>query len=149
MTNEEKQLLLVDLCGRLPYGTKIECGTDYDFKNDITDTCKLLSVNIDNELCEIQTLDKNRYVFNESLDTIKPYLRPLSSMTGEEEIEMTQILEEVYDSSFTMNKLVEDVRMQEYIPSKYVDWLNKHHFDYRGLIPKGLALEAPEDMYNH
>lgn len=28
-----------------------------------------------------------------------------------------------------------------------IDWLLAHHFDYRGLIPMGLALEATEGMY--
>ena len=59
----------------------------------------------------------------------RPYLRPMSSMTEEE-------LEEY-----------ENVRDDYYDDLKTYDWLNAHHFDYRGLIEKGLALEAPKDMY--
>jgi len=70
------------------------------------------------------------------IDDVRPYLRSLSNMTEEE-------YEEYYNISYGMNN----------IGSKYkyydlCDWFNKHHFDYRGLIEKGLALEAPEGMYN-
>lgn len=61
-----------------------------------------------------------------------PYLRPLSSMTEEEK--------EEYQAFFNYDGV-------EY-PEEYIDWLNAHHFDYRGLIEKGLALEATEGMYN-
>jgi len=62
----------------------------------------------------------------------KPYLRPMSSMTEEEK--------EEYQAFFNYDGV-------EY-PEEYIDWLNAHHFDYRGLIEKGLALEAPKGMYN-
>ena len=62
----------------------------------------------------------------------KPYLRPMSSMTEDEK--------EEYQAFFNYDGV-------EY-PEEYIDWLNAHHFDYRGLIEKGLALEAPEGMYN-
>lgn len=140
MTQEEKELLIKDLCARLSYGVKIECGTDYDFQHNITDTCKLLSVNIDNELCEIQTLDKNGYVFYEPLDTIKPYLRPMESMTEEE-------CGEYYDLCHSEEDVYTHVYYYNTIES--IDWLNAHHFDYRGLIEKGLALPAKEGMYNN
>ena len=66
---------------------------------------------------------------------IKPYLRSMSSMTEEEVDEFTQF--DVYANG-------------EYIMPNYevIDWLNAHHFDYRGLIKKDLALEAPKGMYN-
>ena len=101
-----------------------ECGTDYDFQNDITDTVKLLSLDIDSKLCRVQAGD---YVFHESLDTIKPYLRPMSSMTEEENDEYYK----TFDWDYT-------------IKGTPFDWLNAHHFDYRRLIDKGIAIEAPE-----
>lgn len=58
-------------------------------------------------------------------DNTKPYLRPMSSMTEEECKEVGEHIT-IYDT---------------------VDWMNEHHFDYRGLIPMGLAIEAPEGMY--
>ena len=68
---------------------------------------------------------------------IRPYLRPMSSMTKEEIKDFFTVRRFEYDAD---DKLI----------SKYgndTDWLNAHHFDYRGLIEKGLALEAPEGMY--
>ena len=64
-------------------------------------------------------------------DILIPYLRPMSSMTEEEKID--------YQAFFNYDGI-------EY-PEEYIDWLNAHHFDYRGLIEKGLALEALEGMY--
>lgn len=63
-----------------------------------------------------------------------PYLRPMSSMTNREKKDL--------DRTF--------YPCGEYDSNTYetFDWYNAHHFDYRGLIEKGLALEAPEDMYN-
>ena len=111
MTQEEKQLLLKDLCARLPYGVIVR-------KNDGVRES-------DNKLLDIDMFDELiNYVYKD----IKPYLRPMSSMTEEEEIYYNMI----------------------YITLKFYekeDWLNAHHFDYRGLIPMSLALEAPEGMY--
>ena len=146
MTQEEKSLLLQDLCARLPYGLLIDT-TRGAFELDAISRDLISLKDKEGRLSDLLQFTDGKYWFPIVSGNYKPYLRPMSSMTDEEEIEMTQILEEVYDSSFTMDKLVEDVRMQEYIPSKYVDWLNKHHFDYRGLIPKGLALPAPDGMY--
>ena len=67
---------------------------------------------------------------------VKPYLRPMSSMTEEEKIE--------WDAEYAYNSRT--YSYEGYV-GKMTDWLNKHHFDYRGLIEKGLALEAPKDMY--
>ena len=72
-----------------------------------------------------------QWFIDSKIETIKPYLRPLSSMTEEER--------EKYRYGFGS-----DI----YGNIKKIDWLNKHHFDYRGLIEKGLALKALEGMYN-
>ena len=121
MTREDKELLFVDLCARLPYNVLVHI---YDI-----DVC-----NYDNYLCE-DYLGK----FRNNFIRIKPYLRPMSSMTEEELVDY-KLLE----------KQCEILPTFAYINvSKCVifDWLNKHHFDYRGLIEKGLAIEAPEEMY--
>ena len=123
MTQEEKQLLLADLCARLPYKVKgVYARTDI----------KNLSI------CEITThlYGEMEESFNgkEKCEFI-PYLRPMSSMTRDEEIEWLTIT-----LGGTDWLLIDNF-------DKAVDWLLAHHFDYRGLIEKGLALEAPEDMY--
>jgi len=128
MTQEEKSILLKDLCGRLPYGITIYRITD-------------------NSIHHIQYSDitENIYQFSHFLeysgvDNIKPYLRPMSSMTEEEESKYNLI-------QGLQHWTVEDGMIQNY--GDAIDWLNAHHFDYRGLIPMGIALEAPEDMYKN
>ena len=114
MTQEEKQLLLRDLCGRLPYGVKFQV-----------------------EDSNVYTLDAANYFALQVEDMVfKPYLRPMSSMTEAEKEEYRNECNKVLSMPFKING-----------PYPIVDWLNAHHFDHRGLIPMGLALEAPEDMY--
>lgn len=123
MTEEEKHLLLIDLCGRLPYGVKIMFSHN-GFRWDWEQT-----------LNEITKCEDGEYAVNGwGIHGIKPYLRPMSSMIDEEKKELNNILEFQYYS--------DDSCMCE-----STDWLISHHFDYRGLIDKGLALEAPEGMY--
>jgi hypothetical protein len=137
MTQEEKQLLLKDLCARLPYG--IMCRIDHDPEGEydigidderfIDD--RIVSVCHENE--QIFVYEDEDYPY--SPEEIRPYLRPMSSMTEEEKKQyqvLTPIVEVVFEDD----------------ASKLIDWLNANHFDYRGLIKKGLALEAPEGMYN-
>ena len=123
MTQEEKQLLLKDLCARLPYGVK--CQWDTYYNGILTDVCK----------CKT----KNNFVYwdcyfeecedDVPIEIVKPYLRPMSSMTRDESYELEHI-EERYDNHY--DSIVAQI-----------DWLNAHHFDYRGLIPMDLAVEAP------
>lgn len=133
MTQEEKNLLLVDLCARLPYG--VICHTEKG----------------DGHLCSInQTIFGTEYgininplkrdYFNDSEteeQVIKPYLRPMSSMTEEEFKEYHSMLIDVDNSGLMNQGLI----------TKIVDWLDKKMFDHRNLVPKGLALEALEGMY--
>lgn len=122
MTQEEKQLLLVDLCARLPYNTKVF------FSIIEEDEPVELSLSVIYCLGGIP-LGQNDIV-------IKPYLRPMSSMTEEEANEFEQITDNLLDNGTS-----------EEIWNTVIDWLNAHHFDHRHLIPKGLAIEAPEGMY--
>jgi hypothetical protein len=69
------------------------------------------------------------------IDTVKPYLRPMSSMTKEERKE------------HNLHRLSKWSTYAEYC-ANVIDWCHVHHFDYCGLIPKGLAIEAPKGMYN-
>lgn len=142
MTQENKELLLKDLCARLPYGVKCKIAlykTAFNVLGIVED-----KVNLDSP------------VYDEGDDwweitEIKPYLRPMSSMTEEERKSFPYpYYFEVFDADvsmlFTDDKVVASISVFEIV--EIVNWLNKHHFDYRGLIPMGLALEAPEGMYN-
>ena len=124
MTQEEKQLLLKDLCARLPYGVFVKEG------------------DVDDRL--IYTYD-----YHPHIETCKPYLRPMSNMTEEEYKEYDK--ETDLDVKDCADTLMENLKAETRVRvSKWYhgsDWLNAHHFDYRDLIEKGLALEAPEDMY--
>ena len=113
MTQEEKSILLQDLCARLPYGVKV-----YDYDREETREMGLGTL--------------HDIMFNDL--ECKPYLRSMLSMTEEEKQEYIDLLT-ITDTS------VQDI----YI--KVFDWYHIHHFDYRRLIEKGLALEALEGMY--
>lgn len=117
MTQEDKELLLKDLTARLPYCVKIEL-TWW-----IMDEGTYVNVTLEPEHVE-QLLNYENYITE-----IKPYLFPLSSITEEQKKEYQYITERwMYDSSYSI--------------SDSIDWLNKNHFDYRGLIPMGLAIDA-------
>ena len=80
------------------------------------------------------------------IDIVKSYLRPMSSMTEEERKTYGGFIytkHHDWDGHSKSTNYVEETDVTDCI-----DWLNSHHFDYRGLIEKGLALEAPEGMYN-
>ena len=119
MTREEKQLLLKDLCARLPYGV----------------ICQLSNKDADVSIIEKLKLGGLEHFIAGSM-CVKPYIRPMSSMTEEE-----------YEESCCVNEWTHLEDGTEVPCMAYIDWLNAHHFDYRGLIEKGLALEAPKDMY--
>ena len=139
MTQEEKQLLLKDLCERLPYGVKI---LDNTFKK--YGASELINIGIDGSmLVDNKTNDIQYYPI---IDNIKPYLRPMSSMTAEEEYEYHQCKNIDYLEICEMEH-AEMLKTTALCFSRATDWLNKNMFDYRGLIPMGLALEAPEGMY--
>lgn len=122
MTEEEKELLYIDLCARLPYNVLCEIWFTAAVN---TKDCSIL------ENLKLGGLTG----FSSGLLTLKPYLRSMSSMTEEEKKELGSICCEG------------NIEHQFGIFYRGQDWLNSHHFDYRGLISKGLALEAPEDMY--
>ncbi|MBO6273875.1 hypothetical protein J6O48_14050 [bacterium] len=143
MTREEKQQLLQDLCARLPYGVKIEL--TWWVMGEGT------YINTTLEPDHIEQL-----LNDEDGDTeIKPYLRPISSMTKEEKEELRNTYSFLY-SDYPFDNEYEDEDEDEdedgieghYEPSpETYDWYNRKMFDYRGLILKGLALEAPDEMY--
>lgn len=117
MTQEQKDLLLKDLCARLPYGVKYEC----------SDTKNIWKLNA------ILTKRQDDGVFLDiynSLDLCKQYLFPLSSMTDEQ----SKVYHELISGMFGTSALINFEVLE--------DFFHKHHIDYRGLIEKGLAIDA-------
>ena len=139
MTQEDKELLLIDLCARLPYGVKVRTNRGPELIEGLAPFCH-------NEVKIALNLD-----WSLSLSDYTPYLRPLSSMTDEEkgELKLEQEKdEELFIQVINKSQNGDDSLLGTVIPHYAEDWANKNHFDYRGLIEKGLALEAPEGMYN-
>lgn len=119
MTEENKNLLLIDLCGRLPYGVKVEAETWLEDEGEFAYVPdKVYSINSDGYIV---------HGYDEVYEC-KPYLFPLSSMTEEQK--------EEFDRLYTYDALIIEPQWE------LIDWLNKNHFDYRGLIEKGLAIDA-------
>lgn len=125
MTQEEKQLLLQDICARLSYGVKATTTS-----NGWRDVYTVTGYNDDRIYLDCPVYDEGDDEW--LIESVKPYLRSMESMTKEEKEEYNIIVDALFDTGI----------------SYLNDWLNSHHFDYRGLIPKGLAIEAPEGMYD-
>ena len=123
MTQEDKDLLLKDLCARLPYEVKIQV-------NDKIETVE--GINILDNIVEFGT-----YMACD-IDEVKPYLFPMSSMTEEQKKELSNEMCYLTHSQIegrNPNGLIESTAYE-------IDFYNKHHIDYRGLIEKGLANDA-------
>lgn len=157
MIQEDKDLLLKDLSSRISYGVYVQT----KISGGITTEGILWSIGYD---------ETESYIFHKGSslgydingDIIKPYLRSLSSMTEEEAKEIA-ILHDIIDilsvkvTSNYIDVIIDDgfcstmtrtIWYDEIISSiEIFDWCNKNHFDYRGLIEKGLAIEAPKGMY--
>lgn len=115
MKQEDKELLLKDLCARLPYGVKALVDNKHWIDFDGRTPSKLT---FDNSY-------RLLYV-GTNLGYVKPYLFPLSSMTEEQKKEDYEICKE-YIIGYESN---------------LIDFYNRNHIDYRGLIEKGLAIDA-------
>lgn len=147
MTQEEKELLIEDLCARLPYGVKVSIERDFPNNPQIVE-----KIAKDGEIIVDGILAYDIYYY-------KPYLRPISSMTEEEKDELfniwklgkdkgldsvTKLLKDMFNKAINENCFLKLCTSFE----NWIDvmtWFNKHHFDYRGLIEKGLVLEALEE----
>ena len=129
MKQEDKELLLRYLSMTLPYGIQVKVEGD-------NEPYTLLSIYPNNGIVLIGINMGGVYATSKvKIDTVKPYLRPMSSMTKEERKE------------HNLHRLSKWSTYAEYC-ANVIDWLHAHHFDYRCLIKKGLALEAPNGMYH-
>lgn len=154
MRQDDKQLLLQDLCARLPYKVKAQvCGWDEE-KGEVEVPLKIYSINTDGYVY----FETNDYGVNYlPVEECKPYLRPMSSMTEEEK----RILQSFYPMPFGNQYLdldKEKIELYEcnstmvvdlYDSVQMVDFCKKNHLDCYGLINKGLALSTDEfNPYN-
>ena len=152
MTKEEKQLLLKDLCARLMYWVKYKA--NIHGRESCIETMVAISYRKSKKHGYEGIFVNAESGGWDSIDDIKPYLRPMSSMTAEEKEELRNICS-MYECDLDLNyesfgiEICSISRHGTYFESDYtvIDWLNAHHFDYRGLIEMGLAIAAPEEMY--
>ena len=158
MTKEEKELVIIDLSGRLKHGVKLDFYARATRQHYV---CTLLGIEPDGDRPIIAKTDDGAFTFTQ--DHVKPYLRKMSSMTEEEKQELERLIDEKLngntdqeDDEWTPWVLHDTTGIRNSVGGErfyfdemsfIYDWLNAHHFDYRGLIEKGLALEAPEGMY--
>ena len=128
MKQEDKELLLKDLCARLPYGVKVESV----FINPDTKEHKSCGIEVFNATSLLMIRD--------GLGEFKPYLFPLSSMTEEQKKEYNYWKHEVPVCRYEYGDVVEEIEL--YDSPESFEYLIENHFDYRGLISKGLAIDA-------
>lgn len=136
MEKNKENILFADLVAKLPYGVKIEV----EVWNEETESSEMVAI-------PIYSVNTDRYFYactdseeiQIHIDEVQPYLRKMSSMTEKEQQEYDGLLYSVSDFTQNTDSLSPIDRL--------TDWLNANHFDHRGLIEMGLALEAPENMY--
>ena len=119
MTKENKELLFKDLCARLPYN--VICQVEFRENGKYNSKVMLLSGIFTDEA---YFTTKGGSIYS---NEYKPYLFPLSSMTEEEKLMYEGLMIGTDNISYMLD---------------VIDWLNSHHFDYRGLIERGLAIDA-------
>lgn len=152
MTQEERDLLLKDLYARIPYGVKIlHQGWNYEWDQELSTLERITG--IDERFIYTKVINDNGEEYTSGRHTIslyddKPYLFPLSSMTEEqyESLKESGILSNCSHSYEYVNPHIHGVSFifKEFktYSLELIEWLNENHFDYRGLIEKGLALNA-------
>jgi len=137
MTQEDKYLLLKDLCARLPYGVKVLYEgqvKEIQYIEPLYNELKLL---------------ENFSNYTIGIEEIKPYLRPMSSMTEEEIKDYHKCTDAAHRECYEVRANGENRKViigeDGYSSAIDLDWLNAHYFDYRGLIPMSLAIEVTKE----
>ena len=149
MTKEEKELLLKDLCARLPYGVYVLVHDTFKYSTVPYETVYLTASDIPSLIDSISLNERysnkdkrfNR-IIKERKDFLEfnPCLFPMSSMTEEQKKEYNSLRDHVTTYHYENGNIVEDTELHD--NWKSIDYLNANHFDYRGLIEKGLATDA-------
>lgn len=135
MTKEEEKLLFTDLCSRIPYGVRVKF-TEFSSLKDK----ELIGINAYDNDITIVTCRTENGIITMPLKYVKPYLYPLSSMTEEQKGEIEDKLMFPSNSNGGWIEILYNDKYE--IPSWFIDFCNKNHLDYRGLIEKGLVLDA-------
>lgn len=136
MTAEDKELLIRDICARLPYGLKAKYydpeaeRTTWDEINDVYNSTSYNHTEV----------GIGQYGLN--VVEVKPYLFPLSSITDEQKSYINGRWGINEDFDFEIDPNWGEYFVDLYDAVDYINWLNENHFDYRGLIEKGLAIDA-------
>lgn len=129
-----KKVLLSELCSRLPYEVKCDIGDNKPYT--------LNSIEVDyteGHLIRFKEM-KNGFIMEVYLSEVKPYLFPMSSMTEEQKREYNSLRDFVPTYHYEFGDIVEDTELYDNFES--INYLIANHFDYRGLIEKGLAIDA-------
>lgn len=135
MTQEDRDLLLKDLSARLPYKVKVRTNRGPEIIEGLAPFCH-------NEVKIALNLD-----WSLSISDYTPYLRSMSSMTEEEKRHISKMMcLRTYDNGVVYD-MTYPVYTPYYVMEDCLTYLRSIHVDYLGLIEKGLALEAPEGMY--
>lgn len=144
MKQEDLDLLLKDLCARLPYGVKVNvCKGNKEGEYEQTENIRTLyELNLNTRLCGFKEVFYHVWIAN-----VRPYLFPLSSMTEEQKEELKQILDKVGWTSFDCrNEVFYDMggESKVYLSTvlRAIEFFNRNHFDYNGLIERELAIDC-------
>ena len=131
MIQKDKELILKDISGRLPYCPVVQISL---FRND----GKLVEIDISKELVRFDA----DYYWDAYIDDIKPYLFPMSNMTKEQEDEWDDLYIKPLCERLNPHTRKEDLMLRAKAGYAATFWLMENHFDYLGLIPMGLAKDA-------
>ena len=129
MTQEQKDILLKDLSARLPYKVKVQ---DTYYKSLEPNPIWLIDLHAQ----KVRLFADEGY---QNIEYIKPYLFPLSSMTEEQKEKALSLLRNC--DYYLIDGVI---KWLDNCPIEFFDWCNENHFDYRGIIPMGLALDATD-----
>ena len=143
INNEKQDLLLKYLCMALLYDVMVDYEGNIYILNEIDPSCK----DIGYITARIQDVERLMCAENVMIENIRPYLRPMSSMTEEEYLQYHHIKYNIVTYRHGYKRFdVGKFRNVGIIPIKeYLDWLLKNHFDFMGLIPKDLAIEVTKE----